>query len=149
AAPGVFPTVTIKDANANTVTPSSNTCAANGTDSNGQCTVTFTSTAPGTFTAHATAVVNVQGTNFPVATGDGQNGDSPDATKTYVDANIQLSPLTATNEVGTPHTFTAHVNVNTGTGGFVNAPAGTTVGFTVVSGPGSVSPASCTTVGAS
>ena len=34
---------------------------------------------------------------------------------TVVDANIQISPLTATNGIGAPHTFTAHVNVNDGT----------------------------------
>ena len=44
-------------------------------------------------------------------TGDGLSGDSSDATKTFVDANISLNPLTATNEVRNAHTFTAHVNV--------------------------------------
>ena len=28
-----------------------------------------------------------------------------------VDANIQITPLTANNPVGAPHVFTAHVNV--------------------------------------
>ena len=42
-----------------------------------------------------------------------------------VDANIQITPPTATNRVGQTHTFTAHVNVNDGSGGFVNAPDGT------------------------
>src|SRR3954454_5883107 len=41
-----------------------------------------------------------------------------------VDANIQLTPATATNRVGTPHTLTCHINVNDGTGQ-ANAPAGT------------------------
>ena len=64
-----------------------------------------------------------------------------------VDANIQITP-NGTNPVGTTHTFTAHVNVNDGTG-FANAPAGTHVGFTIDSGPGHVRPADrCTTVGA-
>jgi uncharacterized repeat protein (TIGR01451 family) len=63
-----------------------------------------------------------------------------------VDANVQISPLTATNQLGDPHTFTAHVNVNDGSG-FANAPAGTTVGFSIVSGPGSLSAASCQTAG--
>src|SRR5439155_777458 len=57
-------------------------------------------------------------------------------------------PLSATNEVGSPHTFTAHVNVNDGSG-FANAPAGTAVDFTEVSGPGRLSVASCLTVGTS
>ena len=33
---------------------------------------------------------------------------------TVVDANIQITPATATNRVGDTHTFTAHVNVNDG-----------------------------------
>ena len=64
-----------------------------------------------------------------------------------MDANIQISPLTDTNAVGDPHVFTGHVNINTGTGGFVNAPAGTTINFNIVSGPGTLTPASCTTIG--
>src|SRR5262249_5288003 len=52
---------------------------------------------------------------------------------TVVDANIQISPATATNRVGQAHTLTGHVNVNPGTG-FVNAGDGTTITFTVVSG---------------
>ena len=43
---------------------------------------------------------------------------------TVVDANIQLTPPTATNHVGTNHVVTCHVNVNDGNG-FANAPAGT------------------------
>jgi len=43
---------------------------------------------------------------------------------TVVDANIQLTPGTATNPVGTNHVLTCHVNVNAG-GGVANAPAGT------------------------
>ena len=41
-----------------------------------------------------------------------------------VDANIQITPATATNAVGTNHTLTCHINVNDGTGS-VNAPDGT------------------------
>src|SRR5262249_1611930 len=63
-----------------------------------------------------------------------------------VDANIQISPLTATNPVGSSHVLTGHVNVNAGTGGYVNAADGTTIGFSIVSGPGSfVGPSNCTT----
>ena len=41
------------------------------------------------------------------------------------------------NRVGQTHTFTAHVNVNAGDGnGFVNAPNGTQISFTIDSGPG-------------
>ena len=62
------------------------------------------------------------------------------------DANIQISPLTATSLVNTGHTLTGHVNVNPGTGS-VNAPDGTTISFTTASGPGSLSAPSCTTTG--
>ena len=51
-----------------------------------------------------------------------------------VDANIQITP-NGVNRVGQTHTFTAHVNVNDGTG-FVNAPDGTQISFTIDSGPG-------------
>jgi uncharacterized repeat protein (TIGR01451 family) len=64
-----------------------------------------------------------------------------------VDANIQITPATAVNPPNTTHTLTGHVNVNSG-GGFVNAPNGTTINFTIVSGPGGfVGPSSCTTAG--
>src|SRR5262249_46686056 len=80
------------------------------------------------------------------------NGVAPnsgDATKTWVDANIQITPATAANQVGTNHTLTGHVNVDDGSGaGFVNAPDGTVITFTKVSGPGSfVGPSTCTTAG--
>jgi len=67
--------------------------------------------------------------------------------KTFVDANIQISPLTAVNPVSTTHTLTGHVNVNPGSG-FVNAPNGTTITFSITGGPGSfVGSPTCTTTG--
>ncbi len=90
---------------------------------------------------NAATDVTVGGLVLHRATGDGLAGDSANANKTFVDANIQISPPNATNEVGSPHVLTAHVNVNDGTG-FVNAPAGTTINFTKVSGPGNLSAAS-------
>jgi uncharacterized repeat protein (TIGR01451 family) len=67
--------------------------------------------------------------------------------KTFVDANIEITPPTASNPVGTTHTLTGRVRVNNGAGGgFVNAPDGTTITFVIVSGPGSfIGPSSCTT----
>jgi hypothetical protein len=63
------------------------------------------------------------------------------------DANINISPATSNDVVGTSQSLTGHVNVNSG-GGYVNAPNGTTIGFSIVSGPGSfVGPSSCTTAG--
>ncbi len=67
-----------------------------------------------------------------------------------VDANIQITP-NGTNRVGAPHTFTAHVNVNDGSGGFVSAPDGTVITFTTVDTNGATStpnpPTQCTTSG--
>jgi uncharacterized repeat protein (TIGR01451 family) len=74
-------------------------------------------------------------------------GDGPCEPLQVVDANISISPATAINRISTNHTLTAHVNVNTGSGGFVNAPNGTVITFTL-SGAGSfVGPSTCTTAG--
>src|SRR5262249_39771597 len=60
------------------------------------------------------------------------------------DANIQITPPTATNRIGQQHTFTAHVNVNDGSGsGFQNAPDGTAINFTTNGAPSG----SCNTSG--
>ena len=60
--------------------------------------------------------------------------DGPCEPLQVVDANIQITP--ERREPGrSNHTFTAHVNVNDGTG-FVNAPDGTPISFTIDSGPG-------------
>src|SRR5207247_2587994 len=57
------------------------------------------------------------------AIGAGPGGSGP-AVKTFVDANITITP-SATNAVGQPHTFTVTVQQNAGDGnGFVAAPVG-------------------------
>jgi uncharacterized repeat protein (TIGR01451 family) len=76
-------------------------------------------------------------------------GDGPCEPLQVVDANIQITPPAAINPVGKNHTFTGHVNVNTGSGGFQNAPAGTTISFTLTGAGSFVGPSSCTTVGTS
>jgi hypothetical protein len=68
-------------------------------------------------------------------------GDSTCEPFRILDANIQISPLTATNVIGATHTLTAHVNANDGTG-FVPSP-GTTVTFSLT-GPGAFVPAAPT-----
>ena len=69
---------------------------------------------------------------------DGVAPNSGDAVKTFVDANIQITPPTATNRVGT----NAHVHRprqrQRRHGGFVNAPDGTQISFTIDSGPGAL-----------
>ena len=63
----------------------------------------------------------------------------------FHDANIQVGP-NGTNIVGDPHTVTGHVNVNPGTG-YVNAPDGTVIEFTIANGPGNLSAGTCPTTG--
>jgi uncharacterized repeat protein (TIGR01451 family) len=144
--------VTLTDANGAVHSAPTGTCTQAGANTNasGQCTITFVSNTPGTVTAHATSTLSIgsPATSVTVAT-DGVGQNSGDAVKTFVDANIQITPATADNPVGTNHVFTAHVNINTGNGTFVNAPAGTSISFSIVSGPGSFTTANpCTTVGA-
>ena len=117
------------------------------TNASGQCAVTFTSATAGTVTGTASSTVTINGVVMNVST----NGTAPNsgaAVKTFVDANIQITPASANNAVGTNHTLTGHVNVNAGSG-FGNAPAGTTIGFSILSGPGSFvgGVTSCATVG--
>ncbi len=117
------------------------------TDANGQCDLVVTSDATGTATVNASGDVVVGGVTIAVAT-DGYGAHDVSNTKTWVDANIQISPLKATNLIGITHTLTAHVNINAGLGGgWVNAPDGTVIGLSIVSGPGSLSASSCTTSG--
>src|SRR5262249_17829783 len=115
----------------------------------GSCTVQISSTAPGVTVVRDSTTVSVAGVSLTRSSGDGHAGDSVDAQKNWVDANIQITPATPQNPIGTNHTLTGHVNVNNGTG-FVNAPAGTTISFSILSGPGSFvgGVSSCTTVGA-
>src|SRR5262249_54743534 len=64
-------------------------------------------------------------------------------------ANIQIGPATATGLVGTNHTLTGHVNLAPDGSTFSNAPAGTLITFSKLSGPGTfVGGNSCGTIGA-
>jgi uncharacterized repeat protein (TIGR01451 family) len=108
----------------------------------------FTSPTGGKVTGHASATVTINGTAIPVST-NGVAPNSGDAVKTFVDANIQISPLTDANPVSTNHTLTGHVNVNDGSGaGFVSAPAGTVISFALSNAGGAtaafVGPNACT-----
>src|SRR5262249_52622052 len=129
-AAGEHVTVGLTDSNGAVHTAPSGSCTTAGanTDANGQCTIAFTSPSGGKVTGHATATLTINGTAVTVAT-DGTNGNSIDAAKTFVDANVQISPLTATNPVGTNHTLIGHVNANAGSGAFANAPDGTVISF--------------------
>lgn len=110
--------------------PTTQTCTTNA---NGQCALTVNSATAGVTQLQASATVNVFGLPTLVST-SGTSGFTQDAVKTWVDAAISLTPLTAYNEVGDPHVVTATVTTqNGGTPGV--APNGTVVTFTVSGGP--------------
>src|SRR5205085_9705072 len=122
------------------------------TDAGGQCTITFTSNTTGRVTAHASATLAVNGSApFTVET-DGAGLNSGNAVKTFVDANIQITPQTAINPISTDHTLTIHVKINAGQGaGFASAPAGTAVTASLTNSGGAsavlVGPTTCMNVG--
>jgi hypothetical protein len=130
-------------------------CTYTGGAATASCTVTITSSTPGTTVVSATSNIPVNGVTITRTTGTAANtasGGSGNASKTWVDANIQITPATASNPTGTNHTLTGHVNVNPGTG-FVNAPDGTVITFSLTNAGGATAdfvPAganTCTTSG--
>ena len=108
------------------------------TNAQGLTSATFTSATPGKVTGHAVSSLNLGSSQDPIfiqTDGVGENGS--DAVKTFVDARIHITP-SATNRVGFPHTFTAHVEKNLGDGnGWVDA-AGVAVQITVANSLGAV-----------
>ncbi|HET9728454.1 MAG TPA: hypothetical protein VFR41_03485, partial [Acidimicrobiia bacterium] len=122
-------------------TLSVNSCLTIGTT--GSCTTSLNSSLPGVTQVGASTNVVVGGKTVSRTT-NGANGNSGPATKTWVDANIQVG-VDGVNKIGDPHTVTGHVNVNDGSG-WTNAPAGTTITFSKASGPGTLTPTSCQTV---
>ena len=133
----------------------SDTCVDNQSSTATSCTVTVNSAAAGSASIGAdvevgfsagseTAVVNrsTDGTTTPSGL-----SNSDEATKTWVNAKISLTPATGTNPVGTNHELTCTVQVNNGTG-WANAPDGTVCDADIDSGPGSfVGGDSCTVSG--
>ncbi len=94
--------------------PADPTLVVGVTDANGQFQVTFSSITTGQVIGSASANVVVGAEVFAVET-DGLGDNSGPATKTFVDAKIVID-ADATNQVGDPHTFTATVFVDDGTG---------------------------------
>ena len=143
-------TVTLTDSNGATHSAPTGSCTTAGANTNasGQCTITFTSNTSGKVTGHASSTLSVAGSApFTVQT-DGVLPNSGNAVKTFVDANIQITPATANNPVSTNHTLVGHVNINQGDGaGFVNAPNGTAISFSLTNSGGAtaafVGPSSC------
>ena len=115
--------------------PNGGTCQSGTTDDLGKCTIIVSSASTGIGTIGATVTVNIGGVNVTRSLGDGQSGDSPKATKTWVDAQITID-ADSTNEVGSDHTFTVTVKKDTGTGSFVGA-GGETVAPSIT-GTGSI-----------
>jgi uncharacterized repeat protein (TIGR01451 family) len=146
-AAGEHVTATLTDGNGAVHATPTGTCTSAGpnTDANGECKITFVSNTAGTVTGNASATLVVNGASITVQT----NGVAPSsgaAVKTFVDANIQVTPASAINPIGTTHTLTGHVNVNAGPG-FANAPAGTTINFSLTGPASFVGPGSCQTIG--
>ena len=91
------------------LTVNSNTCGTlTVVDANTrQCTYTINASTAGTYTLNASGSVTMGGLVVTRSTsGDSGPGGSGAATKHYVDALITITPHTATNEVGSAHTFT-------------------------------------------
>jgi hypothetical protein len=115
------------------------------TDINGEFTTTINSDNAGQIIATASCDVDVDGTIVSRTT-DGIAPNSGPATKTYVDAYIEIAP-DDTNLVGIAHLFTITVWEDAGDGAGFVAAAGETVDVTFVSmwGADAQSPATCIT----
>ncbi len=117
----------------------SSTCL---TDATGHCSVTLSSDTTGT-TSIGASWTGIIGT----AEGDASaTATAPLVSKLWVDARLTLSPDEGANQIGNDHVLTALLEFDTGSG-FVAAPDGNLITFVIVSGPGSLAPASCTTDG--
>jgi len=129
------PTITISTNVNPAPSSSSNTCGTT-TGNSAACALTINSATTGTFNANASATVTVGGVTLTRSTsGNAGPGGSGPATKTYVDAYLQLTPLTASNLVGTNHTITASVFEDPGTG--AGLAGNVLVKFSIQAGPGS------------
>src|SRR5204862_49917 len=119
---GAHVNFTLTDSSGATHTAATGTCTNVGanTDTNGQCTIVFTSPTTGKVTGHA-SWTGALGTPSPFTVQtDGVSPNSADAVKTFVNAYIQIAP-NATNQVGQAHTFVVTLFKDTGTGVFVPA----------------------------
>ncbi len=133
-------------------TPATGSCT---TLADGTCTFAINSVVIGLNTIHASSTFTVAGVDgtFTVATSTGAPNGA-DVTKTYEDARVVLSPLSADNPALQAHTVTATVQVTADGTTWASAPDGTTVSFSLI--PGSPNPGAnfvpttantCTTTG--
>ena len=95
--------------------------------------LTVNSAVPSVLTAVPTVTMSFPGGTQVVRTTDGRGGSTMPAQKTYVQGRISLSPVSASNEVGDPHTIVA--TVETSSNGSTWSPAGgAEVTFSILSG---------------
>jgi hypothetical protein len=124
--------------------------SCNTTGGAGTCTFNYSDTGgTGTDTIHATTTFSVSGvsmTRSTLTSGTDVHGDGLDVTKTWVDANISLSPFSATNTAGGSQTMTCTIQQDTGSG-FVPAPDGTECDWSITAGPNSPASGFCDTSG--
>src|SRR5262249_7398562 len=118
-----------------TLSQTASTCLTTGTTA-GRCTLVVSSDAVGTLNLSVTAIAGttLDGTDFSNIALTTPSGTS----KTWVSADVTVTPGTATNVAGQDHTFAVHVNV-TGLNGPQPAPDGATVTWTF-DGPGTTAP---------
>ena len=141
--------------------PTCNYTVPAGGAATASCTVTITSATPGTTVVSATSDIHVSGLTVTRATNTPANDTSaghavPNASKVWVDAWIEITPVTDTNAVNTNHVLTITVHgvnglldagtfpataaiVPGGVGSFVGSP---TCNYTVPAGGAAT--ASCT-----
>ncbi len=128
------------------------TCDDDVLDGSGQCDICFVSATRGQCKSNASATLLLGGVSLTRDTdpatagvGAGPGGIEGPVTKTYVGARVLLSPLEDTNGVGNDHVLTVEVDIGDGIPDdpgeppdqFFDAPDGTPVSCTIVSGPGS------------
>jgi hypothetical protein len=84
---GDNPTVTLTNDATSNYTNVTDNCATTGTNSSGQCTVSFTSNTPGTVTGSASATWTLNGVTLTRAT-DGTHGSTGNATKVFIAGSL-------------------------------------------------------------
>ena len=131
---GVIPSVTLDPAPSGTQ-PADNGSCDEGTNTDGTCTVIFTSDTAGIIVGSASATFESGGQRFDVATGT--TAETGAAIKRFVDAWIAIDPPLDTNGIGEPHTFLVTVEQDDGSG-ITPAPNGTTPVVTLTESNGAV-----------
>ena len=104
--------------------------------------VSYSDTTTGMDTIHGSTTFTYHGatlTRSTLTSGSDSSGDGLDVSKTWVDANVSLSPASATNDVTASHTVTCTIQLDKGDGqSFGNAPDGTVCTVKVTAGPNAV-----------